>query len=154
MAKIISLGCKVADVHQRFSTVHSALFGASSYRLVIHALIGRSRIQYGAYVKTLTELLEELSELETQIGAESQKNSIVRGSDLLPQVLAQYTHKLTDVINQLIDICHQLKTDETDYRKINADGHSYFNDAKIEYDHALSRLEHLGGKLNKLFSSY
>ncbi len=37
MDSIVNLGCKIADIHHQYAAIHRALFGASSFRLVIAA---------------------------------------------------------------------------------------------------------------------
>ena len=154
MAKIISLGCKAADIHHRYSAVHSSLFGAFSYRLVITALLGKTERSYGKYEQTLDGLWKELVGLDEQIAGTTAEERVSHGSDQLHQILIDYTHTLHDVIAHLQDICRKLREDEEEYRTLDAKGQSRFNRDKIAYDHSIIQLERLGTKLNKLFSTY
>ena len=67
MSQLINLGCRVADVHHRYDEVHSALFGASSFRLLADALLGRRQQTYKKSSRTLTELRGQLALLESEV---------------------------------------------------------------------------------------
>ena len=154
MAKIISLGCEVADIHRRYSAINDALFGASSYRLVIHAMTGRMDATYRKYEHSLEELRTELSTLEGSILDAGKKERAPRAAEQLPQALIEYTRLLREVIDSLTVICQKLMEDDKGYREVSDAGGSPFSQDKIRYDYSIRQLERLGSRLNKLFSSY
>ena len=154
MAKIITLGCKVADVHHRYAEIHGALFGASSFRLVIVALRGRRKRTYGEFAKTLDELENALEQLEAGIADPDKGEKAARAAGELESVLMEYTKTLQRCIVELRSICGNLKRDEETYRAPDGGGGSEFNRDKVRYDRLLSELERQGTKLNKLFASY
>jgi hypothetical protein len=154
MARIISLGYKVADIHQRYSTIHSALFGVSSYRMAIRALIGKSPIRHDSLAQQLLALRAELAELTQQVTDCASNEPMKQGSDLLPAALSEYMRALDDVMQRLINLCGHLQQGAENQEQNGAYRASSFNQEKIGYDHALSQLEHIGLKLNKLFASY
>ncbi len=154
MAKIISLGLDVADIHRRYSEIHGNLFGASSFRLVIDALRGNSNESYASYHQSLVELLGLLEDLERCIGECGDGERSTRGAHQLQQALLDYCAALVKVIAGLAGICHSLEQDETAYRDIDAQGRSRFTRDKVRYDYALGDLEKQGNKLNRLFSGY
>jgi hypothetical protein len=154
MAKIITLGLEVADVHRRYSAVHGSLFGASSFRLVIDALRGRGHEGYVNSHRTLVALLDLLQGLEQGIEACEPLGKTTRGTQDLQRVLLDYCAALAQVIAGLAGICHNLAQDEPGYRQIDAGGRSRFSRDKVNYDYALGDLEKLGNKLNRLFAAY
>ncbi len=154
MSKIISLGVEVADIHRRYSTIHGALFGASSFRMVIDVLSGKGGRAYAKYHQTLVELLGLLEDLELRVKECGRKEGPSRGADELRKVLLEYSAALVKVIAGLAGICQRLEQDEQGYRRVDSTGRSRFNRDKVNYDYALSDLENLGNKLNRLFSSY
>ncbi len=154
MAKIISLGCEVADVHRRYAAIHSALFGLASLRLLVHALTGRGQRNFGMQHQALVGLLDELEDLERRVLNTDRSERATRGADELQAVLLDYIRVLFKVVAGLASICGQLEHDEPAYREVNANGGSSFNRDKVEYDYALNELERVGTRLNRLFSSY
>jgi hypothetical protein len=154
MARIITLGCEVADVYRRYAKIHSALFGASSYRLVVSALVRRGGYTYGKYVRSLDELRGRISRLEEDISGIGNDELSSRGAGELHRALLEYTRVLTLTIAGLTEMCRRLAENEKGYRNVAADGRSRFIQDKIGYDHAISELERVGLRLNKLFSTY
>jgi hypothetical protein len=154
MAKIISLGCQVADVHHRYHEIHGALFGASSFRLAIDALRGKRRFTYAELARPLDELKDELAALEVKIEEPEQSAPAAGSDDRLQVVLLDYTRALSSAVVSLENICLSLERDEEAYREMKPSGGSRFNRDKRDYDQLLSRLERLGTKLNRLFASY
>jgi hypothetical protein len=154
MARIITLGLEAAEMHRRYSAIHGALFGASSFRLLIQTLRGRGREAFAGYRHDLVELLGQLEELEYSIETCEKNEQSTRGAYALQQTLLDYCASLAKVIAGLAGICHNLEKDEARYRQTDEQGRSRFNQDKIRYDYAISELENLGVKLNRLFSSY
>ncbi len=154
MAKIISLGCEVAGVHQRYAAIHSALFGAASFRLLISALTGRARQNFARHHRALVDLLGRLEDLEQGIINIDHSERATRGADELQDVLLSYIRALLKVISGLAGMCGQLEYDEQAYRDVDASGSSRFNHDKVQYEYALHELERWGSRLNRLFSSY
>jgi hypothetical protein len=154
MSQLINLGCKVADVHHRYDEVHDALFGTSSMRLLIDAMLGRRRRTYAKSVRTLIELQGELAALETQIADPAQVVPVTGADREAQQVLQEYTRALSKAISGLQTIFEQLEQDEAAYRDSGSGDRSGFTVDKLHYDHLLSELERLGTRLNKLFSHY
>lgn len=154
MAKIITLGLEVAEIHRRYAGIHGTLFGASSFRLVIKALSGKGGEAYGKNHQALVELLGLLEDLKRRISECGQHDRSVRGAHELQKALLDYCAALAKVIADLAGICHNLQQDESGYRAVDRAVHSRFNQDKVNYDYALSDLENQGGRLNRLFSSY
>ena len=154
MAKIIRLGCEVADVYRRYTVVHSDLFSASALRLLKNALTGKGRLAYADYRHTLAELLALLEDLERRIVGCDRSDLSFRRAEELQEIMLKYTAALAKVIAGLAGICNNLAQDEQGYREVDTAGQSRFNQDKVSYDYALSELENLGNKLNRLFSSY
>ena len=154
MAKIISLGCEVALVHGRYSAINRALFGVSSYRLVVASRTGKEGSVYGKYERTLDELAGELAKLTTAISAIGEHEKRVRSGEQMRTTLLEYTQTLGDVIRGLSSICHKLGGNEKGYRSDSGKGPSPFNQDKIRYDQSRQQLERVGTRINKLFSSY
>ncbi|MCU7886562.1 MAG: hypothetical protein KZQ82_20425 [Candidatus Thiodiazotropha sp. (ex Lucinoma annulata)] len=151
MSNLINLGCDVSDVHRRYAEIHGALFGITSYRMVIYALKGESRSMYSDYEHRLKGLEEELAE---HIGSIKNTDLPLRNSADLHDSLIEYTHILSQVISGLKSICSQLKDEEDDYRSSADNGQSRFLQDKVKYDYSIRELERIGTKLNKLFSTY
>jgi hypothetical protein len=151
---VIDLGCKVADVHHRYHEIHSALFGAASFHLIIDALRGRRRRAYNEFTQTLDRLRDELTELETQTQDLAQGDPGKATDHELQHVLLEYTQALNQAAAGLKTIFTGLEHDEAAYRQVGPDGRSGFTRDKLHYDHLLLALERLGTRLNKLFSNY
>ncbi len=154
MARIISLGLEVAEVHRRYAEIHGALFGAASFRLILQTLRGQGRKAFAEHHRSLVELLGLLEDLESRVEACEKSEQSSRGAHELRQTLLDYSAALIKVISGLAAICRNLERDEDGYRQTDEQGRSRFNQDKIRYDYAISELETLGGKLNRLFSSY
>ena len=154
MSNLINLGCKVADVHHRYDEIHGALFGASSLRLLLDAMLGKRRRVYKRSSQTLNGLNEELSALVSQIADPAQIAPATGANRELQQVLLDYTRALGKTTRGLQAIFENLEHDEAGYRDSGSDGRSRFTQDKLHYDHLLSELERLGTRLNKLFSNY
>lgn len=154
MSKIINLGCNAAGVHHRYQEVHGALFGASSFRLVIDAMRGKRRSSYNEFSRKLEKLHEELATLDTQVTALSPKDLATGADRELQQVLLEYIRVLSKTIAGLQGIFGNLEQDESGYRETGADGCSRFTGDKLRYDHLLLELERLGTRLNRLFANY
>ena len=154
MAKIISLGCEVADIYRRYASVHGALFGLSSFRVLKNALAGKRRDTYEEHLATLEELRGLLMDVERRISECGRSDLSFRRAEELRDMMLSYTATLTRVVAELSGICTNLARDERSYRNVDAVGLSRFNQDKISYDRALSQLENQGTKLNRLFSSY
>ncbi len=153
MGSIVNLGCDIAEIHHRYTSIHSTLFGASSYRLVIAAMTGRTATAYQEYLQVLDQLQTRLSELAVEVptadaGAAAYQANQLRG------VLSDYVSTLNSAIVSLRKMCTQLLQDEDSYRDIPKGGQSAFNQDKIRYDRVLLQLEQLGSRLNKLFSRF
>ncbi|MCU7848192.1 MAG: hypothetical protein KZQ89_09350 [Candidatus Thiodiazotropha sp. (ex Lucinoma kastoroae)] len=151
MSNLINLGCDVSDVHRRYAEIHGALFGITSYRMVIYALKGESRSMYSDYERRLKGLEEELAE---HISSIKNTDLPLRNSADLHDSLIEYTRILSQVISGLKSICSQLKDEEDDYRSSADNGQSRFLQDKVKYDYSIRELERIGTKLNKLFSTY
>ncbi|MCU7879073.1 MAG: hypothetical protein KZQ84_20210 [Candidatus Thiodiazotropha sp. (ex Lucinoma borealis)] len=151
MSNLINLGCDVSDVHRRYAEIHGALFGITSYRMVIYALKGESRSMYSDYEHRLKGLEEELAE---HISSIKNTDLPLRNSADLHDSLIEYTRILSQVISGLKSICSQLKDEEDDYRSSADNGQSRFLQDKVQYDYSIRELERIGTKLNKLFSTY
>ncbi|MEL0586013.1 MAG: hypothetical protein AAES65_14165 [Candidatus Thiodiazotropha sp. (ex. Lucinoma kazani)] len=151
MSNLINLGCDVSDVHRRYAEIHGALFGITSYRMVIYALKGESRSMYSDYERRLKGLEEELAE---HISSIKNTDLPLRNSADLHDSLIEYTRILSQVISGLKSICSQLKDEEDDYRSSADNGQSRFLQDKVKYDYSIRELERIGTKLNKLFSNY
>lgn len=154
MAKIIRLACEVADVYRQYTAVHSYLFGVSSFRLVKNALTRRGRRPYAEYHHQLAELGGRLEDLEGQISGCDRSDLSFRRAEELQATMLKYAASLAKVITGLAGICEHLAQDEEGYRRLDTAGRSRFAEDKIRYDYALSELENLGNKLNRLFSTY
>ncbi|MCM8857040.1 MAG: hypothetical protein LC541_15880 [Candidatus Thiodiazotropha sp.] len=151
MSNLINLGCDVSDVHRRYAEIHGALFGITSYRMVIYALKGESRSMYSDYEHRLKGLEEELAE---HISSIKNTDLPLRNSADLHDSLIEYTRILSQVISGLKSICSQLKDEEDEYRSSADNGQSRFLQDKVKYDYSIRELERIGTKLNKLFSTY
>ena len=154
MGSIIDLGCDIAEIHHQYSAVHSSLFGASSYRLVIAAITGRTARTYQGYLQTLDNLETRLSTLASQVPNAEAGVAVAHHARQLREVLSDYISALDSAILSLRRICVQLLQDEESYRNVPPAGHSAFNQDKIEYDRVLLQLEKLGRSLNQLFSRF
>lgn len=154
MAKIFSLGCEVAGVYRQYAAVHSELFGVSSLRRLKNALSGKGCPPYAEYRQTLVELGDRLADLENRIsGCEGSDLSFRRAGEL-QEMMLRYSAALARVIAGLAGICAQFAQDEAAYRQLDRSGRSHFSQDKISYDYALSELEILGNKLNRLFTNF
>lgn len=154
MSQLINLGCKVAGVHHRYDEIHGTLFGASSFRLLVDALLGRRRRAYHKSSGALAELRSELAELEAQVADPTQAVPVTGVDREVQQVLLEYSQTLDDTMAGLETIFAKLEKDEASYREPGSDDRSEFTVDKLHYDHLLSELERLGTRLNKLFSNY
>ncbi|MCG7910872.1 MAG: hypothetical protein JAY82_13990 [Candidatus Thiodiazotropha taylori] len=154
MSKVIDLGCSVSDIHRRYAEIHGALFGITSYRLILFSLKGKTDSLYSDYEERLNTLQDELTGLLEQINGVDEDDLPLRNAAGLHQTLIDYTETLNQAISQLRSICGCLKRDEADYRSTNEGGQSKFNQDKVDYDYTIRELERIGTKLNKLFSSY
>ena len=154
MAKIISLGCDVAEIYRCYADVHSALFGAKSYHLIVEAFTRKEGYAYANCECSLGELQDRLTGLETDISELGENELSSRAAADLRRVLLDYIQSLRVVIVRLKEICRHLVEDERGYREASATGHSRFNRDKVDYDHSIRQLERTGTQLNKLFSSY
>lgn len=151
---VIDLGCKVADVHHRYQEIHSALFGAASFRLIIDALRGSRQRAHHHYVQRLNGLGDELAALEAEIAAvELMDNGRVIERQLRDVLLA-YTQVLHKVVARLTTVFEGLRRDESAYREPGPDRRSEFTRDKLQYDHLLLEMERLGTRLNRLFANY
>ena len=154
MSRLVDVGCKVAAAHHRYHEVHSALFGAASFRLLIDALRGRRRHAYRQYLRALAGVRRDLFELETEIALLDRSGSPKTGEREIQRVLLEYTRALDRAAVGLGDILENLQQDESAYRDVGVDGRSGFTRDKLRYDHSLLELERLGTRLNRLFSNY
>ncbi len=153
MASIINLGCGIAEVHHQYAAIHSAMFGAASFRLAVAAMTGRIAKTYEEYLQTLQQLQTRLAGLAAQVPTADAGVS-VHQADQLRGKLAEYTATLNNAITGLLGMCSQLLQDEISYRETPAGGQSAFNRDKVQYDRVLLQLEQLGRRLNQLFSSF
>ena len=154
MARIITLGCEVASVHNRYSAVHRAIFGPSSYRLVITSMREGKESAYGKHEQTLDELEGALVRLTADIASIKDEEKRVRSAEQMCTTLLEYTQTLREVIGDLSIICHKLGTGEKDYRKDSGESRSPFSQDKTRYDQARLALERVGLRITKLFSTY
>lgn len=153
MTNIISVGCKIAEVHHKYSAIHDAMFGAASYRLVIATMTGRSDRIYRRSVQNLEQLQVRLAELSAEIPLADVGAAAYQAEQLRIPML-DYVDALNEAITALREMYTQLLQDEDAYRAIPEGGHSAFNQDKIIYDKLLLRLEQQGSGLNKLFSRF
>jgi hypothetical protein len=153
MKSIVDLGCDIADIHHQYSAVHSSLFGASSYRLAIAAMTGRTAKTYQAYLQTLDKLQSRLSDLAAEVST-TDAGTMTHQSRQLRDALTKYCSTLHSALVSLHHICSQLLQDEESYRNIPPGGQSRFNQDKIHYDRVLLQLDKLGRMLNQLFARF
>ncbi len=153
MGSIVDLGCDIAELHHQYAAIHSALFGASSFRLVIAAMTGRTARSYQEYLLNLEQLQTRLSELTADIPAADTAAS-PHQAEQLRGVLTEYGSTLDTAIVSLRGMCEQLLHDEDSYREIPPGEQSAFNRDKTAYDGVLLQLDQLGRRLNKLFSRF
>ena len=154
MAKIISLGCEIADLHRRYMEIHRAVFAASVFSMVKNAIAGRGSRRYAHYRGTLDELHGLCGDAERRIAECDPRERAARGSEELQRLMLRYTAALDRAITRLAGMCDNLAQDERGYRKAATGNLSSFNHDKVGYDHALSELENLGSRLNRLFANY
>lgn len=154
MAKIIKYGCEVAEAHRQYAQVHASMFGASSFRSTIDSLLGRGEKAYMDRQAQLLNLILSLRKIQDEISNCARDERTSRGSEQLQEVLCEYVDALISVIRKLSSICENLATQDRQYRELDSSGHSRFNQDKVEYEYAMSKLEYLGNKLNRLFSTY
>ena len=154
MARIISLGCEAARVHDRYCEVHRALFGPTSYRQVITSLREGKESAYGKREQTLDELRGTLARLTTDVTNISEEEKRVRCADQMCTTLLEYIQTLGEVIGILSSICHKLGRDEKAYRRNTGKGSSPFGQDKIRYDQSRQKLERVGTRITKLFATY
>lgn len=153
MTSIISVGCEIANVHQNYSRIHDALFGAASFRLVIATMTGRTGKIYGESLETLEQLQIRLSEISVVIPT-ADAGAAAYQADQLRGALSDYVTTLNTAIIELQAMYTQLLEDEDAYYATPAGGQSAFNQDKIRYDRLLLRLERHGSGLNQLFSRF
>ena len=153
MASIIALGCDIAEIHHEYNAIHGALFGASSYRLVIAAMTGRTTRAYQGYLHTLNQLQTRLSECTAQLPS-ADAGAIAHQADHVREVMFEYASTLDSAMVDLHNICNRLMQDEDGYRESPQGGQSAFNRDKVHYDRVLLQLEKLGRQLNQLFSRF
>ncbi|MFI0374893.1 MAG: hypothetical protein ACH253_01860 [Candidatus Thiodiazotropha sp.] len=154
MSKIINLGCSVSDIHRQYAEIHGALFGITSYRMILCALKGKTNSLYSDYEQRLNTLQDELAGLVEQISSVAEDDLPLRNAAELQQTLIDYTQTLKQAISQLRSICGYLKSDEEDYRSTKESDQPTFSRDKVDYDYTIRELERIGTKLNKLFSTY
>jgi uncharacterized protein YukE len=154
MSSTIQLATQVGTIHQKYSAVHGALFGRTSYRLFLSALAGRQGAAYRKSATSLMHLEQELSDLRGDLETQDDGPSHRWGGKLLPDTLTEYAVALKECIGTLKRICDRLAEDESSYRTTSAGEASEFYRDKVEYDDRKSHLERLGTKLSKLFSNY
>ncbi len=154
MAKIIKFGCEVAEAHRQYAEVHASMFGASSFRSAIDSLLGKGKMAYVDRQAQLLTLVLSLRRTQNEIANCALDERTSRGSEQLQEVLIEYVDTLIAVIRNLASMCEKLATQEKQYRGLDSNGHSRYNQDKVEYDYSLSKLEYLGNQLNRLFSTY
>ncbi|MCU7905866.1 MAG: hypothetical protein KZQ76_08400 [Candidatus Thiodiazotropha sp. (ex Epidulcina cf. delphinae)] len=154
MTNLINLGCGVSDIHRRYAEIHKALFGVSSYRMILYALQGKIRSVYSDYEHRLDDLQGELAELERQIHDVSDSDLPMRSTADLYECLTKYTGTLRQVIAELKSICSFFKNKDKAYQDSSDADQSRLNRDKVAYDYSIRELERLGTKLNKLFSGF
>ena len=153
MAQIISLGCSVLDVRQRFAAIQKAMFGVSLRRF-IDAVTGREPLACASCVGHLADLEQELLALQADISAIEPVEMAQRHREDLQAALQGYVRVLLDAIQRLEGISQGLSEGGDAYRQVDDSGHSPLQRAKIEYDYAIRELETQGAYLSELFSSY
>ena len=154
MSNLIKQGCRVADLYHRYDELHGVLFGVSYFRRLTDSLRGRQRLGYAQIAHSLTELANELGELEAEI-KDPDRTAPVTGADReLQKALLDYTGYLNKAVTDLERISRNLDQDEPAYRALRADGRSTFTADKMDYDRVLSELERMGTRLDRLFANY
>ena len=153
MTSIITVGCDIAGIHQKYSSVHDTLFGAASYRLVIATMTRRTTKIYGESVGTLEQLRVRLAELTETIPT-ADAGTAAHQADQLRAALTEYVATLNTAIVELQKMYTQLMENEDAYCTTPEGGKSAFNQDKIRYDRLLLRLEKHGSNLNQLFSRF
>ena len=154
MAKIIRLGCEVAEIRHQYAGVHASVFGASSFRSAIDAVIGKSSTSHADRSTRLSGLVLELKKVRKEVFDCQLDDRPIRGAQELRRVLLDYIDSLISVIERLASICGHLASGDEEYRNPDSGANSRYNQEKVRYDHAISHLEYLGEKLNRLFSTY
>jgi len=154
MAKIIRLGCEVAEIHRLYAEVHASVFGASSIRSAIDAVLGKSAEVNAGRSARLLDLSSDLRRLRNEVSDGALDDRPIRGAEELQRVLLDYIDSLISVIECLASICRNLATGDKEYRDPDSGANSRYNQEKVQYDHAISSLEYQGEKLNRLFSTY
>lgn len=154
MAKIIRLGCEVAEIHHQYAEVHTRVFGAGSFRSALAAIIGKSPESYSDRQEILLGLALKLRDRRKEVSGCKPGERSLRGAEELEQVLLDYIDALISVIEILASICGHLASGEEEYRDLSLGTNSGYNREKVKYDHAIGHLEYLGEKLNRLFSTY
>jgi hypothetical protein len=153
MTSIISVGCDIANIHREYTGIHKALFGASSFRLVIASMTGRTTKIYRESLRTLEQLQIRLSELSAAIST-ADAGAAAYQADQLRGPLSEYVDTLDIAIDGLQEMYTQLLKDEDAYCSIPQGGQSVFNQDKIRYERVLLQLEQHGSGLNHLFSRF
>jgi len=153
MTSIVTMGCKVAEVHHEYDSIHNTLFGATSFRLVIANMTGRTAKIYRTSQQSLEQLQLQLSELSAAIPS-TKAGAAAHQADQLRVALSDYVLALDKAIVTLQDMFVRLLNDEDAYSTIPERGKSAFTLDRIRYDRVLMQLEQRGSDLNKLFSRF
>ena len=153
MTNIISVGCEIAEIHQKYSDINDAIFGAASIRMVFATMTGRTASIYRQSAQALEQLQAQLFELSAAI-PEADGGAAAYQAEQLRGPMQDYVGALNSAILALKEMYTQLSEDEDSYRAIPEGGQSAFNQDKIVYDKLLLRLERQGSSLNKLFSRF
>ena len=153
MTSIITVGCGIASIHQKYSCVHDALFGAASFRLVIATMTRKTTRIYSDSLDTLEQLQIRLAQLTETIPT-ADAGAAAYQADQLRGALTEYAATLDTAIIELQKMYTQLLENEEAYCATPEGGKSAFNQDKIRYDRLLLRLAKLGSSLNQLFSRF
>jgi hypothetical protein len=130
------------------------MFGAASIRLLADALLGRRRRAYREHAQTLAGLHEELAQEASAIAALAEQGPVKATEREIQQVLLDYLRALDRATMALLLILENLEAGESAYRDAGPDGRSGFSRDKRHYDQAISALERLGARMNRLFNRY
>ena len=153
MTSIVTMGCKVAEVHHKYDSIHNTLFGVTSFRLVIANMTGRTGNIYRTSQQSLEQLQLQLSELSAAIPS-TKAGAATHQADQLRVALSDYVLALDKAIVTLQDMFVRLLNDEDAYSTIPEGGKSAFTLDRIRYDRVLIQLERRGSDLNQLFSRF
>ena len=153
MTRIISLGCDVVNVRNRYTRIHETVFGVSVKR-VVDLMKGRECSVCRTCAGELDDLEKELCAIQAEIEAIPPEERPPRGAEPLRATLLRYIKVLLRAMKSLEGICRRLGEEGERYRESVNGERSRFRQDKVDYEYLIVELENLGTKLNRLFSSY